>query len=282
MERFNQISAIGRPVDMQYPTNRAIAIVTLLVMGAGGVYRFIVGDGVLPAAGWGLTAGLTVFLTWALARELDPDYDYSAFVAAGLALVGALIYGPPGLLVLFWLLITLRIVNRSTGLPATLLDMAASLGLAAWLAYRGAWLFGLLTALAFALDGRLQAPQRRGLPFAGLTLVFTPLIFLLGPANGRSLTLHADAFILSSVAALLLLLVVFTTGSLRSVGDYTGVPLNPRRVQAAQLLALLALALPLTFEGLLALEAFFPIGAALAGVFIYRLYVMLSGGLRPS
>ena len=60
-------------------------------------------------------ASLVVVLSWAIARELDPDYDLSAFVATGLSLVGLIMFGLPKITVLLWILLVARMVNRTRG-----------------------------------------------------------------------------------------------------------------------------------------------------------------------
>ena len=101
---LRNFSAIARPVDPRFPTNRAIAALTLAVI-VGDLIRRLVGGSEWLASTWAAGGiGLSVFLAWALCREIDPDRDLSAFVAAGLALVGGLLWGTPGLAVVFWLL----------------------------------------------------------------------------------------------------------------------------------------------------------------------------------
>ena len=94
---MHRITTIGRPIDLRYPTNRAIALLTLAVTAGGALARLLGGEPVGAGASWGLSAGLTLFLGWALGRELDPAHDLSAFVGAGLALAGVLAWGPGGL-----------------------------------------------------------------------------------------------------------------------------------------------------------------------------------------
>jgi hypothetical protein len=84
-----------------------------------------------------------VFLAWVLCRELDPDHDLSAFVAVGLALGGLFLWGLTRLVVLLWLILILRVVNRTMGLPAGILDSLAVLGLGIWLSFGGNWGYGV-------------------------------------------------------------------------------------------------------------------------------------------
>lgn len=135
--RIGDVIATIRPIDPSYPTNRAIAALTMAVIVGGIVLQLIVGEGLTQGVSWGISAGLTVFLAWALGRELDPDHDLSAFVAAGLALIGLLLFDLPSLMALLWMLFFLRMVNRTTGLPARILDSLLILGLGSWLTWQG-------------------------------------------------------------------------------------------------------------------------------------------------
>ena len=167
--KMGNISAIGRPLDPDYGTSRAIAIITGVVFLAGVIVQILSGAGWLSGARWGLSAGLTVFLSWALCRELDPDHDLSAFGAAGLGLVGLILWGLPHLLTLFWMLLAVRTMNRTTGLHATVLDAVTLVALGGWLAFQRHWGYSVITAVAFLLDAHLAPALRRQLVFTGIS-----------------------------------------------------------------------------------------------------------------
>lgn len=265
------ITTIGRPIDPAYPTNRAIAALSLLVTVVASGARIFAGARILEGGLWGLSAGLTVFLAWALARELDPDEDLAAFVAAGLSIVGLLVAGLPSLLLAFWLLVALRTVNRTVGLPARPLDSIALLGLGSWLTWQGYWPVGLVTVAAFAADGFLFPPLRYHLLVAGAVLLVTivsPLVHQIAPIS-RAVTLPWVLVVL--IAALLFVLVIVASRTVHSMCDATGEPLNPRRVQAAQIIALLALALLVWQNGDGGIVDLLPLWAALGGTGLYRL-----------
>jgi hypothetical protein len=220
-----------------------------------------------------------MFLTWALGRELDPDHDLSAFVGAGLVLIALLLAGAPSLLLILWVLLVLRIVNRTVGLPAKPLDSVGFLGLSAWLTWQGYWMTGLVTAVAFLLDGLLSPPLRRSLFLSGLVSVITVVlsIFHGGMAMESGSTMFVVVF--SIVVAGLFLPVIATTRKVEAVGDATGEVLNPRRVQAAQALALLIALLFAWWAGVSGLITLLPLWAAMIGVGLYRLAILI---LSPS
>jgi hypothetical protein len=278
--KLADFTALGRnPLDPGYPTNLAIAALTVVVAIAGAVWRLISGVALLESALWGIGAGLVMFLTWALGRELDPDHDLSAFVGAGLVLIALLLAGAPSLLLILWVLLVLRIVNRTVGLPAKPLDSVGFLGLSAWLTWQGYWMTGLVTAVAFLLDGLLSPPLRRSLFLSGLVSVITVVlsIFHGGMAMESGSTMFVVVF--SIVVAGLFLPVIATTRKVEAVGDATGEVLNPRRVQAAQALALLIALLFAWWAGVSGLITLLPLWAAMIGVGLYRLAILI---LSPS
>ncbi|MGD2178796.1 MAG: hypothetical protein PVG71_13355 [Anaerolineae bacterium] len=267
---MSKLTTLGRPIDPSYPTNLAIAIITFLVTLGGALFQQFSGTGWLVSALWGAQAGLTVFLAWALCRELDPDHAVSAFVAAGLASVGLFLWDLPHLWALFWLLLVMRVVNRTAGLPAGLLDALAVLILGGWLSLRGNWGYGALTALAFCLDSVLPPATLRRLVFAAVGLVVTVGVAVLGAeARWEEAPSLAGGLIGLGISAVFLP-VVAGAGRLDSVGDWTGEPLEPIRVRAAQAVALLTGVEVAVLGGMAGLVALMPLWAAVLGAGIYR------------
>lgn len=272
--KMSDITTLGRPVDLSYPTNRAIAILALVVAVAGGIFRLLSGAELLESALWGIGAGFVLFLTWALGRDLDPDHDLSAFVGVGLVLIALLFFEPPSLLVVLWLLLVLRIVNRTAGPPVRPLDSLGVLGLGAWLTWQGHWMVGLVTAIAFLLDGLLSPPLRTQLFASGLAFVATVVLSIF---NGEMVMESGPTMpvaISSAVMTGLFLVVIATSREVQTVGDLTGTPLNPRRVQAAQVLALLTALLFAWWDGASGVVALLPLWAAMTGVGLYRLAIL--------
>ena len=269
--KLTDVTALGRtPVDPSYPTNRAIAALALVVTVAGTIWRLFSGAALLESVLWGIGAGFLPFLTWALGRELDPDHDLSAFVGAGLVLIALLLPDMPSLLVVLWLLLVLRTVNRSVGLPAKPLDSLGVLGLGAWLTWQGNWMVGLMTAVAFLFDGLLSPPLRHQLFFSGLAIVSTVILSIFHGGMAMETGPTVPVVISSVMMAGLFTIVIATTREVEAVGDATGKVLNPRRVQAAQLLALLTVLLFAWWDGASGVMAVLPLWAAMVGVSLYR------------
>jgi hypothetical protein len=266
------ITAIGRPIDLNYPTNRAIALLAMAVSIVGTLARLLVGMPWLVSMAWGIGAGFSVFFAWALSRELDPDHDLSAFVAAGLMLIGLFLFELPVLLALLWMLVVLRIINRTTGLAAKPLDSLAMLGLGLWLTWQGDWVYGLVTAGAFLLDGWLPARLRRHLPLAGATALTLAVLTLFKGLSPGKVELPAMAWLVILVVSALFAPVIVASRTLQTVGDETGEALIPRRVQAAQALGLLTGILFAWWDGPDGISVLVPLWAAILGTGLYKIF----------
>ena len=226
-----------RSLDPTYPSNLAILAWSLVAWGV-----------------WGWAAGLSIFLAWALTRELDPDHPGSALLAAGLATCwGGYSSG------LFLLLLGMRLVSRTPGLPARWLDSLLVIGLA-WTRPNAAW----IAAAAFFLDATLDKPLRRHLVFGLLALV----------SMGHSDSLLGAAYAPETGWGLLLCLsflsLGMSTGPLQSLGDASGAPLSAGRVLAAQLLAVLAALLSVWFWQRMGVYSWWPLWSALFATILWR------------
>jgi len=215
--------------------------------------------------------GLTTFLTWALCRELDPDHPPAAFVAVGLAVPVALYCELPQLNVIVWLLVVLRVLNRTVGLSAGILDILALMALGSWLSLEGNWGYGLITALALLLDRWLPGGKRRQLLFGLIALLITMAIALLvgGAPQQGSASLPGGLIALS--LSILFVPVILASGSIESVGDRTSEPLEPVRVQAAQIIAVLAGLETALLVGPAAIVRLAPLWAGILGSAMARL-----------
>jgi hypothetical protein len=177
-------------------------------------------------------------------------------------------------MVILWLLLALRLVNRTVGLPARPLDTLGVLGLGAWLTWQGHWIVGLVTAFAFLLDGLLSPPLRYHLFVSGLALLTTlALTVFQGDVAMKSGFTFAVAVALLVIVGLFAV-VIATSREVKAVGDATGRPLQPRRVQAAQVLALATGLLFAWWAGTAGALAMLPLWAAMLGASLYRLAIL--------
>ncbi len=273
---MSPVFALGRSVDLSYPTNRAIVILTLGAFGAAVILQLGFGAGVPESGTTGALAAASVFLAWALARELDPDTEYAAFAAAGLT-GGALLLLPlPSVGTALLALLLLRTINRTSGPAAGYPDSVVVLAVAAWSLWQGQVFAGAAVVAAFLLDAVLPRPNRKQLWFALLAALEVGLF----AAAGRGFTVDLigprvnGAVILAS---LLFLAVIRGSSTVGATGDRTGRPLSPLRVQSAQVLVLAWAFLSAVIGGETAIVAMLPLWAGMVGTGLYRVVAHLFG-----
>lgn len=260
-------STIGRSISLRVPSNLAVAVLTLVAFLVGLVATLLFRGETWPAStllslGW---AG-AVFLSWALAREVDPDRWYSAFFAAAGGFTAALMFSPPPLLTIFWLLIALRFINRSTGHQPGVLDVAFFCALSIWLGWSTHWMFPLLALPAILLAGKRLAPALTqmlvGIAIAAcgaaLGIVRNWALSPLDPVEGF---LEIRVVVAVTLASMM---VIHSYRNVRSRADRTGEPLEPQRVQWALTWAI-SVGIILTLGAGMPFEGLSPLWAALAG-----------------
>ena len=232
----------GRPVDPNYPTNRAI----LIVMGASliifGIKGWIGSKDILGALTTGFVIALEVFLAWAFTREIDPDHEYSAFASAALTLAAAWALGPTALLPTAGWLLLARMLSQTTGSSPNRMD---SLFLALFSFY-AVWqlggIYGLALAAAFFLDGYFT-PGKREHTAAGLILAA-----LIIYRWDFSFPPEANSLYVCLTAAMVFIPLMAASRTLRSVCDHFGNRLKPQRVQSAQIVSLAGICLTVLFS----------------------------------
>jgi hypothetical protein len=266
-EAARRFSAIGRPVDPRYPTNRAIASLSLGVAILGFALRRLTGTPSLESFLAGIFLALGFFLAWAIARELDPDHDLSAFVAAGLSLFPGSVLGRPDIAAVLLVLLMLRIVNRTVGPAARPLDTLGILCLVGVAVWRGHLALAGAAAMAFTLDAILNPPYRLHLAAAGAAIGLLAVGVSRFPGTALpQLTLVTG---LATAAMAPFLFLIRASKAPRAVSDTGGDPLRGSRVRAAQWLALAALLASVLVEGRAGLTALSPVWAALVGTGVY-------------
>lgn len=289
---MRRITALGRPLEPDWPSNRAVMV--LMPVGALIAWgRAALGGGFASPLVVAALGAMTVLLTWALGRELAPDRHGAAFVAMALGFAVFLWEPRVSLLLAATALVLSRVVNRTTGLPATPFDTLAALGLVAWALTEGAGPGpGLAAALAFGLDaalppapGRADAvagsgPEaerttvRHGLAAAGaLALAAWAALgaaapFVAAPEPGWAVP-STVGLLVAAVVLVAAARVVLGTRDVRSRGDDTDLPLSAARVRGG-IVVVAAVGLGALLQGDAGIHAAGLIWAALAGVALWR------------
>jgi hypothetical protein len=218
----------------------------------------------------GLQAGFSVFLSWAIARELDPDSPRSATVAAllgfaifltGLAQLGAVVA----------LLFAIRIVVRTTGAPPNGLDLIWLVALGIYSARRpGGVPAAIALGAALVIDARLPPYAPKSVSIAGKVLV--PIV-LAASAYLGSLTASwawpsGPQWIV--LACTLPAVASWKVPSPTSTTDIGGEPLSRQRLIWASWLGLCAGMVTLIWIGGPAIPALVALWAAVIAVSIHR------------
>ncbi len=265
----NNLTNIGRPIDLKYPTNLAILIITILIFISSLFCTLILGESILDSFYTSFVFSLSVFFGWAICREINPDYNLAAFISCGITLFGLIFFlNTPSLLDLLWLLMILRIVNRTVGPNARLSDSIFILILSIWLSFDRIWIFGLITSLAFFLDSKLSNSNKNHLFFSIFSAIFT--IFL---KNNLLFDIQISNFIAIFVITVSILFFYFsiTLDEVESMSDKENLPLNLTRIKLTQILALFC---GIMFVLHSSIDLFFPLWASILGILINRILII--------
>jgi len=240
--RIYQYTSIGRPLDPAYPTNKAVLILMPLAAVLGAVMAWTGGAAAPQILQQAVFFLLIVFGSWALARELDPDDNPVAFISMAVAIFAALVVESPGILIVFATLGLIRIVNRSTGLEARLIDSIVVMLLSFWVIYAmQSPFFGLVAALAFILDGSLKDPLRRQWVF-GLICLGGTIVYLVDHGFSSGLPSRPDSLFewLSLLFLLIFALDTILTKTVHAKGDVKAQALDVNRVRGGMAVGLFA------------------------------------------
>lgn len=274
---FHHWSSLFRAYDLSLRHNRWLLALTA----AGAATGLLLGSGAtLERALQGLTGGATVFGAGALAKELVPDRPVAAVAAALFAVPLATAVSTAGLVALFWLLGSMRFLNRTTGLRPRISDTLVVLFAATLLTWRVTPLFGLLAGLMLLLEALLPDGWRAYLAPGVLVMGVAGWMLVAGKQKPEPLPLLYTAIILMIATGFIP--IILNSFQITAIGDATGTPLSPVRVQAAQAFALstgLLLASGLGRPGILLL---FGLWAGLAGVLAHHMMTLRSRRSVPS
>jgi|GEM_PF-366672 len=266
-----RFTSLPRPLDPTYPTNIAISILMILTMVAFFAFYMMVGISLITALISAAMVGIGVFLTWAIAREIDPDNEFSAFAAAGIAMLGSVAFGVPDLLAMVFILLATRILNRTVGPPATIFDSSGLLIIAGLLAMRGNWIYPMIAANVYVLDSQLDHPNRRQIMFGLAAVAVMGIAFFLDGWQGPTHPLTVPALFAIALTLILVTMTLLSTDQLDSKTDLTDESLSVVRITAAQIMVLLTCVFIAVWHGAVGVIGVFPLWATLLGVSAYRL-----------
>ncbi|CAN5404860.1 hypothetical protein BH09BAC1_BH09BAC1_27350 [soil metagenome] len=263
-----QYSGIARPVDFNYPTNKLIAVLSALALLAGigmGWWQGLVFGKVILL---GLHFALTVFLTWAFAREVDPHEPYSAFGAVVFAAAGFVWGIRPELLGVAVFMGAARMLICSCGRPVTIIDRIMITGGAAWLAFGANQPLGVaVIAVVFLLDGLMKPAHRWSLLFAAIAMGMAVTAFYLNPPIPNISTGLLDGKVL--ILALFSLYTFMAYRRPEAPADSNDTTISRKRLRALHIMLLVWVIMALPIHGQAAINKLFIVWSVMAGVSIY-------------
>ena len=274
---YHRWSSLFRAYDLALGYNRAILIVSAL----GAALGFMLAGGDFRArAIQAVVAGVTVFGAAALAKEVSPDASRAAVPAAVAALPLVTLSPPLAPLGLFWLIGSVRFLNRTTGLPPKTTDTLVLLLATAALAWLVSPLCALLMALVLVLDGLLPDGRRAHVGLGLLIAVAAAVWLYLDQRPAAPPPWWLGAVLLSIAVGFMP--VILNAYQVSAVGDATGQPLWPARVQAGQSFALSAGLFQASWLGRPGVLLLGGLWAALLGVAFYHLLFVRARRSVPS
>ncbi len=271
MKEIKSITALGRPVDLNYPTNRLIVIISLTVFALYFAYLLLTAVATAEALSTSFGIGIALFLSWAMGREIDPAYEWSAFFALPLVLAAAFYYGSPDLLSLFFILLVMRFLNRSSGLRATAFDALVLVIIGAVLYYNGVYTGLPLLLVVFAADYILELVTRKLLILpAFAALAFSIYFFNDYLTCNISISIPTGLFIFLLV--IFLFYVIIATGKDIAPGDSTEIQPDIRRINLARFCVVLFIIIEVLQKGESTFVLFYPTAFAIAGAGLYHIF----------
>ena len=273
--KISNYSSLARVVDPRYPTNFAILAISFLTAGALFFINFYHAEDILGSIAAAVSIGASVFLTWAIGREIDPEHELSAFAGLILVIPGFWILGAPDLVFVLTLLLLLRILNRTTGIQPKLLDLFTIIAFGSFLILRGDWIFGLLCAAALFLDSSLPEPSKQNLLFAGIMTALTIIsLFVNNPLPIQPELVSGQLFFVIGSLLLFIPLIVQTRG-IEVICDFQPEKVYPTRVQAGQLFSISAAVIIWLLQGLNGIINLLPLWSSIIAVSLAYITITL-------
>ena len=268
----HRISSTGRPLSFKYPTNRAIIFIIASVFIFGTLTKLVAGDSFTASIAWAFGAATALFFAWALARELDPDGNASAFIATAFMFVALFFADLPALLALFWFLLIIRILNRITGVVPKPLDLAGVVVLAAVLSWQELWVYGLITVIALYTNSWMDGEKKKGITLVVLVLSLLVLSVFFGNSSFTSVEISVIAIVAASFITLLFIPIICIKTKIKSLTDITREPVSANRMRLVRILAVVTGIMVTTVQGNTGFINLLPLWAAIGGIVVWNYY----------
>jgi len=266
------VSSIGRPLSLIYPTNRAIIIIIASVFALSSLTKLLLGDTFIASIVWAFGAAASLFFAWALARELDPDGNASAFIATALMFAALFLAALPAPLALFWFLIITRILNRITGVLPKPLDLFVVIILSVVLSWQDSWIYGFITALALYANSWIDGDKKKGIILAVIIISLMVLSTFFGNAPFTSIDISTFTIVTAIFLTLLFIPIICITTKVKSLTDVTRELISVIRLRVVRVVAVLTGIMVAIMQGNIGFNNLLPFWAAIGGIIIWNYY----------
>lgn len=263
---------LGRPLDITYLPNKILFILLPISFIVRTLWSLLIGKPFLTSLIFGVIQLLVVFLSWAIARELDPNNDYAAFIGLPLLFL-PIPLAKINILLLFWFLLALRSINQTSGRSLTSSDVMIFFFFTFIASLLSQAIFIIPLSILFLVISSLLPKENKGLALLSFPLIPLFVLFFLVMPHAIALmrpTIWTLLFITGS--SLLFFFVIFRTTTITCVGDQSGILLSLKRVQSGQILGVLSALIISTFHG--GINLIYPVWTALIGIGIYHIVII--------
>lgn len=274
MNDATRFTSLGRPMDPRYPTNLAIMILTLVFGVVAFVLSLVDGNDIATVLLHAVATGASVFLTWVIAREISPDYEYGSLFAALIAGIVTIFLGMPlpDLLASFLLVTISRVLNRIVGPPAKFPDSVVVIMALILLAITSHhWVVVLAGAMALLLDGLLPQPHRINILFGAIGIGITVAMFALGRVEPIGGAISVEWLLVMILTGVIFVLTIVASRTIKSNCDVEGYDPIPIRIQATMVLILVTATGMAIWYGDAGIISVLPAWFAMFGISIFRL-----------
>ena len=263
---------LGRKIDVFYLTNRIIILLAIVVAIIGWL---ITGEVLL-----GMYIGGGSFFTWALARELDPKHEFSAFLCVAFSLLNLYYFKSFQLLEIFWIILLMRTVSGITGKAVTFFDIFSVLGMTVYLSIsmkNAVYLIPFIIAMVFVK--KLNEDGRMPLVASGIAAAAFTVEVIFFKYLSVNLNVFTRKFNILVFALIILSFFSWHLISKEKVKDDLGKIVQRSKVLLSQIVFSVAV-LIIYISGEISINNLIIYLSAIAGVFIYWIGYKLFQGSR--
>ena len=264
---------LARGLDPTYPPNKILLLLLPALFFISIGWSLLLGKNIPQSIIFSIIQILLVFLCWAIAREIDPDHDYAAFF--GLALLfHPLVLGQGNILILFWFIIALRLLNQTTGKQNTTTDLLFFIFLSVLAVILSSAVLLIILAIVIIVLSSFLSLNRSTDILLSIPLFPSFFLFYLITPNPWTIILPSLSTILFiTIASVLLFLITVTTHQIQCTGDHSSHHLSVKRIQSTQIICLLSSLILSVFHG--GILIIYPVWTAIIGIGIHRIISLM-------